>query len=78
MKTVNMWLCRDDDGWRVLCPLAHPKPKRNRGEWEQVDRSGRERGECIGPSQFKVLFPHLKLKPGDDPRRVEITAKFVD
>lgn len=78
MKSANVvQLCRGLDGWYVVCPLLSVKPKEMSKTWVQVDRDDKNRTVDFGPTSAKILgFP--KLKPGEGPKRVEITAKFVD
>ncbi len=80
MKLVKVWLCRDSNqGSRSLYAIhGHLTPKPVLGRDEKWDQAGRASILDICPENFQRLFPHFKLKPGDGPRRVEITAKFVD
>lgn len=76
-KTTILWWCRDDDGCYIRCPLIVPTPTKLNGEWYQTDRKGYERQEVLDKSLAREMS-HLKLKPGEGPRKIEITAKFVD
>lgn len=78
MKAKWQWVCRDNDGWYAVCPLQNIKPVKRMGSWAQRDRKGVCREVIFSAARFESLFPKFKLKLGEGPKRVELTAKFVD
>lgn len=85
MKTAKVvQLCRDDDGDYVVCPLMSVEPEKTHyGQWKQCNRKGHIVSSFLEGSRENrdggdKIFGHLKLKPGEGPRKIEITSKFVD
>lgn len=75
-KTKRVQVCRDDDGWYVICPLASARPRKESGDWEQTDRNGVIREKRCNGSIAEILgLP--KLKPGDGPVLVDITVTIA-
>ena len=83
MKKTKVWIAMRkgytclNGGCYDLSPLSR-RPKQEEGCYIQRGKAGVIHTVGLCAADFEPLFPHLKMKPGDKPRRVEITMEFCD
>ena len=88
MKVAKVWLCRNSgkNAEYVFSPLGNVLPRIKSEHsvcgrlfwWRQDDKDGLDRSVGMCAKDFQRLFPQLKLKPGEGPRKVDVTAKFTE
>lgn len=73
---IKSWLCRNKDGKYVICPGKSRPSFSYWGDWEQYLSGGGgdtyQINICF--DGFEQVFPNLKLKKGEGPKRIILYA----